>query len=71
MLTWKDFYDQELIRQYRIKEAKRERLIRMFKRDLRDQRQKAWIEMLGRIGYRLVEWGDAVLRFVAGRQLAS
>ena len=71
MLTWKDYYAQEELRQYRMKEAKQERLIRMFRRDLRDRRQKAWIELLGRIGYRLVEWGDAVLRFVAGRQLAS
>ena len=55
MLNWKDYYAQEQIQQDRIKEAKRERLVRMLSRNIRDQRRKAWTLMLGRIGYRLVE----------------
>ncbi len=71
MLSWKDYYTQETVRQDRLAEAKQERLVRLVSRNMRDARQKAWNEMLKRVGYRLVSWGDALLRRVADRSLAS
>jgi hypothetical protein len=62
MITWKDYYTQEQIRQDRIKEAEQQRLIRMLSRNLREERRQAWCQLLERWGYRLIEWGDALLR---------
>jgi hypothetical protein len=70
MLSWKDYYVQEQIRQDRLKEAEHERLVRMLSRNLRDERRQAWCQLLERVGYRLVQWGDALLR-KAERSLAS
>ena len=71
MYTWKDYYAQEQVRQDRLREAKQERLVRMLSRNLRDERVKARDQLLGRVGYRLVQWGDALLRRVADRSLVS
>jgi len=71
MYTWKDYYTQEQVREDRLREAKQERLVRMLSRNLRDERKKAWSHLLERVGYRLVAWGDALLRRVADRSLAS
>ena len=71
MYTWKDYYAQEQVRQDRLREAKQERLVRMLSRNLRDERVKARDQLLERVGYRLVQWGDALLRRVADRSLAS
>ncbi len=71
MLSWKDFYAQEQVRQDRLREAKEQRLVRMLSRNLRDERKKARNLMLERVGYRLVVWGDALLRKVAERSMAS
>ena len=71
MLNWKDYYVQEQVRQDRLKEAKQERLVRMLSRNLRDERVKAQNQMLERVGYRLVQWGDALLRRVADRSAAG
>ena len=71
MLSWKDYYNQEQVRQDRLNEAKQERLVRMLSRNLRDERKKVWSHLLERVGYRLVSWGDALLRRVADRSLAS
>ena len=71
MYTWKDYYAQEQVRQDRLREAKQERLVRLVSRNMRDANRKAWNELLKRVGYRLVSWGDALLRRVAERSLAS
>jgi len=71
MLSWKDYYNQEQVRQDRLNEAKQERLVRMLSRNLRDERKKTWSLLLERVGYRLVSWGDALLRRVADRSLAG
>jgi hypothetical protein len=71
MYSWKDYYAQEQVRQDRLREAKQQRLVRLLSRNLRDERRSARSQMLERLGYRLVKWGDAVLRYVAGRRLAS
>jgi len=70
MLSWKDYYAQEQVRQDRIREAKEQRLVNMLSRNLRDERKKARDQMLERVGYRLVVWGDALLRR-AERSLAG
>ncbi|MCK5793912.1 MAG: hypothetical protein KAH12_04355, partial [Anaerolineales bacterium] len=61
MLSWKDYYVQEQVRQDRLREAKQQRMVRMLSRNLRDERKKARDQMLERFGYRLVLWGDALL----------
>jgi hypothetical protein len=71
MMSWKDYYTQEQVRQDRLREAKQQRLVRMLSRNLRDERVKARDQMLERVGYRLVLWGDALLRRVADRSLVS
>ena len=71
MINWKDYYAQEQVRQDRLREAKQQRLVSMLSRNLRDERKKARDLMLERVGYRLVLWGDALLRRVADRSLAS
>ena len=65
MYSWKDYYAQEQVRQDRLQEAKEDRLVRMLSRNLRDERKKAWSHLLERVGYRLVSWGDFLLRRVA------
>ena len=71
MLNWKEFYAQEYVQQDRLREAKQQRLVSMFKRKLRDERKKARDLLLEQIGHRLVQWGDALLRRVADDFMAS
>lgn len=71
MLSWKDYYVQEQVRQDRINEAKQQRMVRMLSRNLRDERAKARDLMLKRIGYRLILLGDALLRRVDERTAAG
>jgi hypothetical protein len=71
MLNWKDYYAQEQIRQERLREAKQQRLVTMLSRNIRDARKRAWTQILKSLGYRLVEWGDALVRYAGRRQMAS
>ncbi|MFL7814077.1 MAG: hypothetical protein AB8I40_10425 [Anaerolineales bacterium] len=71
MYTWKDYYVQEQIRQERLAEAKQQRLVRMLSRQKAIDDKKAAARLLERVGYQLVVWGDALLRQVAERSLAS
>ena len=71
MLNWKDFYAQEQVRHDRLREAKQQRLMSMFIRNLRDERKKARDQLLEQFGHRLVQWGDALLRRVADRGVAG
>ena len=71
MLSWKDYYVQEQVRQDRIEEAKQQRLVKMLSRNLKDERKEKRDQLLERIGYRLVQWGDALLRRVDERTAAS
>ena len=71
MLSWKDYYAQEQVRQDRLREAKQQRLVSMFTQNLRKKRKIARDLMLEQIGYRLVQWGDALLRRVADRGVAG
>jgi flagellin-specific chaperone FliS len=71
MINWKDYYAQEQVRQDRLREAKQQRLVTMLSRNLREERKKARDLMLERVGYRLVLWGDALLRRVDERSLAG
>ena len=50
MLNWKDFYAQELVREELLREAKQQRLVSMFKRNLRDERKKARDQLLEQLG---------------------
>ena len=70
MINWKDYYAQEQIRQDRLREAKQQRLVSMLSRKIRAERRKAMSFFLERLGYRLVQWGDALLR-MSERSLAS
>jgi hypothetical protein len=67
MLSWKDYYTQEEIRQDRLREAKQQRVVSIISRNLRDERKKARDQVLERVGHRLVQWGDTLLRRVADR----
>ena len=71
MLSWKDYYTQEEIRQDRIREAKEQHLVSMLSRYVRSERKKARDQMLERVGYRLVQWGNALLQKLADRTLAN
>ena len=71
MLNWKDFYAQEQVRHDRLREAKQQRLMSMFIQNLRDERKKSRDQLLERVGQRLVQWGDALLRRVANRGVAG
>ncbi len=71
MLSWKDYYAQEQVRQDRLREAKQQRLVSMFIKNLRKKRKIARNQVLERIGYRLVQWGDALLCRVADRGVAG
>ncbi len=71
MLNWKDYYVQEQVRQDRLREAKQQRLVSMFIQNLRKKRKIARDQVLERVGYRLVQWGDALLRRVADRGVAG
>ena len=71
MLNWKDFYAQEQVRHDRLREAKQQRLVSMFIKNRRNKRKIARDQVLEQIGYRLVQWGDALLRRVADRGVAS
>ena len=71
MLSWKDYYAQEQVRQDRLREAKQQRLVSMFIQNLRKKRKIARDQVLERVGYRLVQWGDALLRRVADRGVAG
>ena len=71
MLNWKDFYAQEMVREELLREAKKQRLVSMFKRNLRDERKKARGQLLEQFGHRLVQWGDAMLRRAADRRVAG
>ncbi len=62
MLSWKDYYAQEQVRQDRLREAKQQRLVSMFTQNLRKKRKIARDLMLERVGYRLVQWGNTLLR---------
>ena len=70
MLSWKDYYAQEQVRQERLREAERERTVRMLSRKIKAENYQARQELLKRIGYSLVIWGDALLRRVAERNPA-
>ena len=70
MINWKDYYAQEQIRQDRLREAKQQRLVTMLSRKIRAERRKAISLILERLGYRLVQWGDTLLR-MSERSLAS
>jgi len=67
MLSWKDYYTQEEVRQDRLREAKQQRMVSMISQNLRDERKKARDQVLEQVGHRLVQWGDALLRSVADR----
>lgn len=71
MLSWKDYYAQEQVREDRLREAKQQRLVSMFIQILRKKRKIAHDQVLEQIGYRLVQWGDALLRRVADRGVAG
>jgi len=71
MLSWKDYYTQEEVRQDRLREAKQQRLVYMLSRNVRDERKKARDQLLEQLGQRLVQWGDAMLRRVADRRAAG
>jgi len=71
MLNWKDYYVQEQVRQDRLNEAKQQRLVSMFIQNLRKKRKIARDQVLEQIGYRLVQWGDALLRRVADQGVAG
>ena len=71
MLNWKDFYAQEMVRVELLREAKQQRLVSMFKRNLRDERKKARDQLLEQLGHRLVQWGDAMLRRAADRGVSG
>ena len=71
MLNWKDYYVQEQVRQDRLSEAKQQRLVSMFIQNLRKKRKIARDLMLEQIGYRLVQWGNTLLRRVADRGVAG
>ena len=71
MLNWKDYYAQEQVRQERLREAERERTIRTLSRKIKDQNREARTELLKRVGYTLVVWGDALLRRVSERTVAG
>ena len=71
MLSWKDYYVQEQVRQDRLREAKQQRLVRMVSRNIRDERREKRDLLVARIGYRLVVWGDALLRRGDERMAAS
>ena len=71
MLSWKDYYDQEQIRQVRLEEAKQYRLVKLVSRQKNPYNRKALAHFLERVGYRLVKLGDSLLRQVADRSLAS
>ena len=71
MLNWKDYYAQEQVRQQRLREAERERTIRLLSRKIKDENRQARQEVLKRIGYTLVIWGDALLRRAAERTAAG
>lgn len=71
MLSWKDYYLQEQVRQDRIEEAKQQRLVKMLSRKIKDERREKRDLILARIGYRLVLWGDALLRRVDERMATS
>ena len=70
MINWKDYYAQEQVRQDRLREAKQQRLVTMLSRKIRDERRKAFSLILERLGYRLVQWGDTLLR-MSERSLAG
>jgi hypothetical protein len=71
MLSWKDYYAQDQVRQDRLREAKQQRLVSMFIKNLRKKRKIARDQVLEQIGYRLVQWGDTLLRRVADRGVAG
>lgn len=71
MLSWKDYYTQETVRQDRLAEAKQERLVRLVSRQKNPANKNASALLLEKVGYRLVGWGNALLRRVADRSLAS
>jgi hypothetical protein len=71
MLSWKDYYVQEQVRQDRLREARHQRLVRLVSRQQKIDDKKAAARLLERLGYRLVMWGDALLRQVAERSLAG
>jgi len=71
MISWKDYYAQEQVRQDRLREAKEQRLVNMLSRNLREERIKSRDQMLKRVGYRLIQWGDALLRKISDQSLAS
>ena len=71
MLSWKDYYDQEQVRNDRLAEAKHERLVRLVSRQKNPANKKTAALLLEKVGYRLVGWGDSLLRRVADRSLAS
>jgi hypothetical protein len=71
MLSWKDYYAQDQVRQDRLREAKQQRLVSMFTQNLRKKRKIARDQVLEQIGYRLVQWGDTLLRRVADRGVAG
>ena len=70
MLSWKDYYVQEQVRQDRLEEARQERLIRLVSRQNNPHDRKVLAHFLESVGYRLVQWGDALLRRVADRSMA-
>ena len=70
MLSWKDYYVQEQVRQDRLREAQQERMVSQLRQDLREARKKVSSQLLESLGCQLVGWGKALLRRVE-RSLAS
>ena len=62
MLSWKDYYVQEEIRQDRLREAKHARLVKSLNHKVGGKAKKAQDQLLDKVGYRLVQWGDTLLR---------
>jgi len=69
MLSWKDYYAQEEVRQDRLAEAEHERLVKLLSRKKNPGEKKASVRLLESLGYNLVSWGDALLRRVSDRYL--
>jgi hypothetical protein len=62
MLSWKDYYVQEEVRQDRLREANQARLVKSLSRKAGSEAKQAQDQLLEKVGHRLVQWGDTLLR---------
>jgi hypothetical protein len=71
MLSWKDYYVQEQVRNDRLEEAKQARLVKSVSRQKGSAFKKVSVQLQEKVGSQLVQWGESLRGRSPERPLVS